>query len=84
MTMLPVTPGVLLILMVSVAVGGVVYHHTKKSSTAVPAVGDLSAAICSGVAVAALLVSMGWAAVPPSTAGPVDGDPAPTCLSASC
>lgn len=84
MSMLPVTPGLLLILMVSVAVGAVVYHHTKKSSAAVPAVGDLGAAIVSGAAVAALLVSIGWAAVPPSTAQPADGVLAPTCLSASC
>ncbi|MGW0828675.1 hypothetical protein [Streptomyces sp. NPDC002845] len=83
MTMLVITPGLLLVAMVSAAVGFGVYHHTKKSSTTVPATGDLVAAIGSGVVVASLLVSIGWAAVPPSSAEPANGGVVPTCSSSS-
>ncbi|MEV6840005.1 hypothetical protein AB0N17_36875 [Streptomyces sp. NPDC051133] len=83
MTMLVITPGLLLIAMLSVAVGVIVYHHTKKSSATVPATGDLVAAIGSGVAVATLLVSIGWAAAPPSSADPANGGAVPTCSTSS-
>jgi hypothetical protein len=84
MTMLVITPGLLLIAIVSGAVGFGVYQHTKKKdSTTVPATGDLVSAIGSGVIVASLLVSIGWAAVPPSSADPANGAVVPTCSSSS-
>lgn len=83
MTMLAITPGLLLILMVSGAVGVSVYRHTKRSNTAVPSTGDLGTAIVSAAAVAAVLVSTGWAAVPSGSADPADGGSVPTCSSSS-
>jgi hypothetical protein len=83
MTMLAITPGLLLILMVSGAVGVAVYRHTIRSSTAVPSTGDLGTAIISAAAVAAVLVSIGWAAVPSDSTAPADGGSVPTCSSLS-
>ncbi|KUN36768.1 hypothetical protein AQJ27_46475 [Streptomyces olivochromogenes] len=44
MTMLAITPGLLVIFMVSGAVFVAVYLHTKRRSTEVPAAGDLGTA----------------------------------------
>ncbi|GGN40908.1 hypothetical protein [Streptomyces fuscichromogenes] len=83
MTMLVITPGLLLIVMVAGAVGFGVYQNSKKNSTRLPATGDLGAAIGAAVVVAGLLVALGWAAVPPSTVGPATGGGVPTCSSSS-
>ncbi|MFG2961578.1 hypothetical protein ACGF5O_48680 [Streptomyces sp. NPDC048291] len=83
MTMLVITPGLLLIALVAGAVGVGVYQNTKKNSTTVPATGDLAAAIGTGVVVAGLLVALGWAATPSSTSGPATGAAVPTCSSSS-
>ncbi|MFG2960869.1 hypothetical protein ACGF5O_45005 [Streptomyces sp. NPDC048291] len=83
MTSLVITPGLLLIAMVAFVVGYLVLQNSKKNSATLPATGDLGAAIGAGAAVAMLLVTIGWAAVPTNTAGPATGGAVPTCSSSS-
>ncbi|WP_331732099.1 hypothetical protein [Streptomyces sp. NBC_00989] len=83
MTVFLITPGLLLILMVSGAVGVAVYLQTKRRSTEVPGAGDLGTAIMSAAAVAAVLVSIGMAAVPSGSTDPPNGGSVPTCSSLS-
>lgn len=63
MTELAVTPGLLLILVVSAVAAIAVYLDTKRRSSETPPRGDLYMAITAAAAVAAVLVSFGLASV---------------------
>jgi hypothetical protein len=86
MTELAITPGLLLTLMVSAAAAIAVYLDTKRRSCETPPRGDLYMAITAAAAVAAVLVGLGLASVPPGRLQIPAGAPPPTCslLPGSC
>lgn len=83
MTELSITPGLLLTLMVSAAVAVAVYLDTKKGQQHGPSRGDLYMAITAAAAVAAVLMGLGLASVPPPAAQTSVVAPAPSCPSPS-
>ncbi|MFJ2008371.1 hypothetical protein [Streptomyces chartreusis] len=81
MTELAITPGLLLTFMVSAVAAIAVYLDTKRRSSEIPPRGDLYMAITAAAAVAAVLVGLGLASVPPRSAQTPTVAPAPACSS---
>jgi hypothetical protein len=78
---LAITPGLLFTFMVSAIAAIAVYLDTKRRSSEIPPRGDLYMAITAAAAIAAVMVGLGLASVPPGSAQTPAVAPAPACSS---